>query len=182
MSYDGREVPFDLLVTIPLHGGADFIGRSPGLGDELGFVPTDPATMQSKAKPNVFALGDATNVPTSKAGSVTHFEGDVLTENIRRYLNGEELDAGYDGHANCFIETGFDKALLIDFNYETEPLPGRFPSSLGPMPLLKESRLNHMGKLMFQWMYWHVLLPGRDIPGISPQMKMTGKKPVETNA
>ncbi len=180
VSYDDREVPFDLLVTIPLHGGADYVSRSPGLGDDLGFVPTDRATMQSLAKPNVFALGDATNVPTSKAGSVTHFEGDVLTENIRRYLADEELDASYDGHANCFIETGFDKALLIDFNYETEPLPGRFPSVLGPMPLLKESRLNHMGKLMFQWVYWHVLLPGRDIPGIPTQMTMSGKKPVET--
>jgi sulfide:quinone oxidoreductase len=182
VSYDEREVPFDLLVTIPLHGGADYVNRSRGLGDPLGFVPTDPATLQSKARPNVFALGDATNVPTSKAGSVTHFEGELLTENIRRFLAGEPLDASYDGHANCFIETGFDKALLIDFNYDTEPLPGRYPGSLGPMQLLHESRLNHLGKLMFQWMYWHVLLPGREIPGISPQMKMAGKKAVETNA
>ncbi len=178
VSYDEREVPFDLLVTVPLHGGAAYVGRSPGLGDDLGFVPTDPRTLQSKAKPNVFALGDATNVPTSKAGSVTHFEGEVLSENVRRFLAGEELDASYDGHANCFIETGFSKAMLIDFNYDTEPLPGHFPSPVGPMPLLKESRLNHMGKLMFQWMYWHLLLPGRDIPGISPQMQMTGKKQV----
>jgi sulfide:quinone oxidoreductase len=178
VSYDEREVPFDLLVTIPLHGGADYVGRSPGLGDDLGFVLTDPATLQSKVSQNVFALGDATNVPTSKAGSVTHFEGEVLTENIRRFLAGEELDDSYDGHANCFIETGFEKALLIDFNYETEPLPGRFPSFLGPMPLLRESRLNHIGKLMFQWMYWHMLLPGRNIPGVSPRMQMTGKQPL----
>ncbi len=176
VSYDGREIPFDLLVTVPVHAGAEYVDRSPGLGDELGFVPTNPRTLQSLARPNVFALGDATNVPTSKAGSVTHFEGEMLTKNIRHFLAGEQLDESYDGHANCFIETGFGKALLIDFNYETEPLPGRFPSSLGPMPLLQESRLNHMGKLMFQWMYWHVLLPGRDIPGISPQMQMTGKK------
>ena len=181
VSYDDREVPFDLLVTVPLHGGADYVGRSPGLGDDLGFIPTDPATLQSKVKPNVFALGDATNVPTSKAGSVTHFEGEVLTENVRRFLAGEELEASYDGHANCFIETGFDRALLIDFNYETEPLPGRFPLSLGPMPLLRESRLNHLGKLMFQWLYWHLLLPGRDIPGISPRMRMAGKKPADVH-
>jgi len=181
VSYDGREIRFDLLVTVPVHSGAEYVGRSPGLGDELGFVPTNPGTLQSLARPNVFALGDATNVPTSKAGSVTHFEGEMLTENIRHFLAGAPLDESYDGHANCFIETGFGKALLIDFNYETEPLPGRYPSSLGPMPLLQESRLNHMGKLMFQWMYWHVLLPGRDIPGISPQMQMTGKKrPVST--
>jgi sulfide:quinone oxidoreductase len=176
VSYDGRELDFDLLVTVPLPGGAAYVERSPGLGDALGFVPTNRSTLQTPAKPNVFALGDATDVPTSKAGSVTHFEGEVLTENIARFLAGEELDASYDGHANCFIETGFHKALLIDFNYETEPLAGRFPSAAGPLSLLKESRLNHLGKLMFQWFYWHGLLPGREIPGIGPTMSMTGKK------
>ena len=183
IGYDGREVPFDLLVTIPLHGGAAYVERSPGLGDDLGFVSTDPRTLQSLAKPNVFAIGDATNVPTSKAGSVTHFEGEVLTENIRRFLAGQPLDDGFDGHTNCFIETGFHKALLIDFNYEIEPLPGRYPSALGPLPLLKESRLNHMAKLAFQSIYWHMLLPGREIPGISPQLQMHGKKaPVPAGA
>ena len=172
VGYDGREVPFDLLVTIPLHGGAAYVDRSPGLGDDLGFVPTDPRTLQSLVKPNVFAIGDATNVPTSKAGSVTHFEGEVLSENIRRFLAGEELDASFDGHTNCFVETGFKKALLIDFNYEVEPLPGRYPNRhVGPLPLLSESRLNHLAKLMFQPIYWHVLLPGHDVPGIGTQMK-----------
>ena len=175
VSYDGRELDFDLLVTIPLHGGAAFVERSEGLGDALGFVPTDKTTLQTIAKPNVFALGDATDLPTSKAGSVTHFEAEVLTENVARFLAGKEPDAGYDGHANCFIETGFHKALLIDFNYETEPLPGRFPTAVG-LPLLRESRLNHLGKLMFQWFYWHALLPGREIPGMGPAMPTAGKK------
>ncbi|MFN8121347.1 MAG: FAD/NAD(P)-binding oxidoreductase [Thermoleophilia bacterium] len=173
-AYDGREVPFDLLAVIPAHNGADYVARSPGLGDELGFVPTDPRTLQSTVAPNVFAIGDATSLPVSKAGSVTHFEGEVLAGNVVRFLEGRELDAGYDGHANCFIETGFKKALLIDFNYETEPLPGHFPGPVG-MPLLKESRLNHLGKLMFQWFYWHTLLPGRDIPGIGTRMPARGK-------
>ena len=174
VSYDDREVPFDLAVVIPLHGGAPYVGRSPGLGDELNFVPTDEHTLQSKARPNVFVIGDAANVPVSKAGSVTHFEGEVLVENIGRFLAGEPLDASYDGHANCFIETGFHKALLIDFNYDTEPLPGHFPTGVG-LPLLKESRLNHLGKLMFQWFYWHSLLPGRDIPGVGSAMPEHGK-------
>ena len=174
-SYDGRELEFDLLVTIPLHGGAAYVERSPGLGDTFGFVPTDKSTLQTTVKPNVFALGDATDLPTSKAGSVTHFEGEVLAENIVRYFADKELDAGYDGHANCFIESGFHKALLIDFNYDTEPLPGHFPTSVG-LPLLQESRLNHLGKLMFQWVYWHGLLPGRQIPGIGPTMPTAGKK------
>jgi sulfide:quinone oxidoreductase len=175
VSYDGRELDFDLLVTIPLHGGAAYLERSPGLGDSLGFVPTDKRTLQTPAKENVFALGDATDLPTSKAGSVTHFEAEVLAENVVRYLADEELEAGYDGHANCFIETGFHRALLIDFNYETEPLPGHFPSAFG-LPLLRESRLNHLGKLAFQWVYWHALLPGREIPGIGPEMPTAGKK------
>jgi sulfide:quinone oxidoreductase len=180
-SYDGREEPFDLLVTVPLHGGAEYVERSPGLGDALGFVPTDRATLQSPARPNVFALGDATDLPTSKAGSVTHFEAEILAENVERFLRGEELRAGYDGHANCFIETGFRKALLIDFNYETEPLPGRYPTAFG-LPLLRESRLNHLGKLAFQWVYWHALLPGRELPGIGPAMPTAGKRPAPVNA
>ncbi len=96
ISYDGREVPFDLLVTIPLHAGAAYVGRSPGLGDTFDFIPTDPRTLQSLARPNVFAIGDATNIPTSKAGSVTHFEGEVLCENICRFVDGEPLDGSYD--------------------------------------------------------------------------------------
>jgi sulfide:quinone oxidoreductase len=174
VSFDEREVPFDLAVVVPLHGGASYVDRSPGLGDELGFVPTDPRTLQSTVRPNIFALGDAAAVPTSKAGSVTHFEGEVLARNVVRFLRDEALDAGFDGHTNCFIESGFGKALLIDFNYDTEPLPGHFPSVVG-LPLLKESRLNHLGKLMFSWLYWHSLLPGRDIPGIPATMPTAGK-------
>ena len=175
VGYDGREVPFDLAVVVPLHSGADYVGRSEGLGDELNFVPTDKSTLQTLAKDNIFAIGDATNVPASKAGSVTHFEGEVLVDNIVRFLDCRELSSTFDGHANCFIETGFGKALLIDFNYDTEPLPGHYPSRVG-MPLLKESRMNHLGKLMFQWFYWHALLQGRDVPGIGSDMPEHGKQ------
>ena len=182
IAYDEREIPFDLLVAVPLHGGAAFVERSPGLGDALGFVPTDPHTLQTTAKPNIFALGDATDVPTSKAGSVTHFEGDLLVQNIASFLRGDPPEASFDGHTNCFIETGFHKALLIDFNYDVEPLTGRFPTALGPLPLLRESRLNHLGKLLFQWIYWHALLPGRDLPGIGPAMPTAGKKHIPAHA
>ncbi|MEA3246710.1 MAG: FAD/NAD(P)-binding oxidoreductase [Gemmatimonadota bacterium] len=175
-SYDGREVPFDLLVTIPVHKGAAFVGRTPGLGDELDFVRTDPATLQSALSPAIFALGDATNIPASKAGSVAHFEAELLAPNIQRYLRGKPMVLTFDGHSNCFIETGHGKALLIDFNYEVEPLPGRFPSRLGPLSLLKESRLNHLGKLAFRWVYWNLLLPGRNIPFVPARMQMRGKR------
>ena len=177
ISWDEREIPFDLLVAVPLHGGAEFVARSEGLGDELGFVPTDAGTLQCKVAANVFAIGDAANLPTSKAGSATHFEGETLVANIVRFLAGDGLEGSYDGHVNCFIESGFNKALLIDFNYEVEPLPGRYPvPQVGPLPLLKESRLNHLGKLAFQPLYWHVLLPGRSMPGIGAQMSMAGKQ------
>jgi sulfide:quinone oxidoreductase len=176
VSYDGREVDYDLLVTIPTNMGDEMIGRS-GLGDELNFVPTNPKTLQSKAYENIFVIGDATNVPTSKAGSVAHFEAEVLTENILRAVENKALKEDYDGHANCFIESGFKKGFLIDFNYDTEPLPGKFPfPGLGPMSLLKESRMNHWGKLAFKWVYWNLLLKGRPIPFIHHRMSMAGKE------
>lgn len=180
VSWDERTIPFDLLVSIPLHKGAAFVDRSPGLGNDMGFVRTDPRTLQAKVKPNIFAIGDATDVPASKAGSVAHFEAEVLAENVLRFLRGDPLEPGFDGHANCFIETGDRKALLIDFNYETEPLPGHFPFAWGPMPLLKESRLNHLGKLAFRHVYWNALLPGYDLPGIPTRMRTEGKvRPAE---
>jgi sulfide:quinone oxidoreductase len=173
-SYDGQTVPFDLGVVVPLHGGAPPIARSPGLGDELGFVPVDAHTLQSTAAEGVFAIGDAAAVPTSKAGSVTHFEAEAVVANVLHHLAGEPLEPRFDGHTNCFVETGFGKALLLDFDYETEPLPGRYPGPVG-LPLLRESRLNHLGKLLFQTLYWHSLLPGRDLPFIHADMPTAGK-------
>lgn len=180
VSYDGREVPFDLLVTVPLHMGSDFVTRS-GLGDELGFVPVDKHTLQSTADPRIFAVGDASDIPTSKAGSVAHFAVDVLVDNLVELAAGRTMTHSFDGHANCFIESGDGKALLLDFNYDTEPMPGTFPAPyVGPMSLLKETRANHLGKLAFRWVYWNVLLPGRPMP-LAPAMSMVGKQtPVST--
>jgi sulfide:quinone oxidoreductase len=182
VSFDGREVGFDLAVVVPVHGGQAYVSRSPGLGDALGFVPADERTLQSKASPDIFVIGDAADLRASKAGSVAHFEGEVLVRNIRSFLAGEPLAESYDGHANCFIESGFGKALLIDFNYDTEPLAGRFPGRVG-LPLLTQSRLNHLGKLAFQQFYWHVLLPGRDVPGLAAAMPRAGKQfPADVDA
>lgn len=176
VSYDEREVPFDLLVSVPVNMGADMVDAS-GMGDadDLNFIPTDKHTLAAKEHADIFVIGDATNVPTSKAGSVAHFEAEVLEENILRHIEGRDLLPDFDGHANCFIETGRGKATLIDFNYDTEPLPGSFPLPLvGPMRLLKETRMNHAGKLAFKWVYWNMLLPGRHLP-VSAKMTMTGK-------
>jgi sulfide:quinone oxidoreductase len=173
-AYDGREEPFDLLVTVPLHGGSPAVVDS-GLGDEIGFVPTDKHTLLAKEHKDIFVLGDATDLPSSKAGAVAHFQGDVLLPNILRYLDDQPLLPSFDGHANCFIETGHGKAMLIDFNYETEPLPGRYPlPGIGPFTLLEESATNHLGKLAFKWVYWNVLVKGDELP-MEAHMSMAGK-------
>ena len=181
-SYDEREVPYDLLVTVPLNMGADFVERS-GLGDELNYVTVDKHTMQYVPQgdrpphPEIFALGDAANLPTSKAGSVAHFSVEVFVDNLVQLAHGRPMTHSFDGHANCFVESGHGKALLLDFNYETEPLTGTFPvPGVGPLRLLKESRFNHLSKLAFRHVYWNALLPGRPL-GLKPQMSMTGKHP-----
>jgi len=174
MDFGGREVPFDCLVTVPLHSGDSVISKS-GLSDEFGFVKADKNTLQSIISTNVFVIGDAGNFPSSKAGSVAHFQAEVLHENLLCFINNEPFTGSFDGHSNCYIETGFGKGILIDFNYTTEPLPGLFPLPvLGPFELLKESRINHLGKLFFKWIYWNILLKGRKLP-ISNHMTMAGK-------
>ena len=155
--------------------GAEVIERS-GMGDDLHFVPTDKYTLRSQEFENIFVLGDASNIPASKAGSVIHFAAEILKENLLSAINGKPLDAKFDGHANCYVETGHNKALLIDFNYETEPLEGTYPMPLfGPFSLLKESWINHLGKLAFRWIYWNILLKARHLP-VSNAMSMAGKK------
>ncbi len=178
ISWDDRSVDFDLLVTIPVHNGAEFIKNS-DIGDDLGFVRVDTATLQNAVHPEIFALGDATTVPASKAGSVTHFESETVTDNVVRFLKGEAVLKDFDGHSNCFIETGGSKASLIDFSYEVEPLPGSFPYPVvGPLKLLKVTRLNHWGKLAFRFIYWYIMLPARFLP-IGRHFSMRGKRKPE---
>lgn len=177
ISYDGREVEFDALTIVPMNMGSDMIERS-GLGDDMGFIPTDKYTLQSKNFSNIFVLGDASDIPTSKAGSVAHFAAEILYENLLNLIEGRPMTARFDGHANCYIETGYGKGALIDFNYETEPLPGTYPlPGIGPFGLLKNTRINHYGKVMFRWIYWHILLKGKELP-VEPLMSMAGKKNV----
>lgn len=174
VSYDEQEIEYDLLVSIPLNMGDEVIARS-GLGDELNFIPVDKHTFLHPKYSNVFVLGDAANLPTSKAGSVAHFSTDCFAKNFLRYIDGLEMLPTFDGHANCFIESGFGKGMLIDFNYDIEPLPGRYPlPGIGPFSLLQESEMNHWGKMMFRWMYWNLLLKGQDLP-LPVLMTMAGK-------
>jgi sulfide:quinone oxidoreductase len=173
---DGKAIPYDMLVTIPPHEGSELIDDA-GLGDGLGFGFTDKQTLKAVKAERVFLLGDNTNVPTSKAGSVAHFQAEVVVHNLLREIDGKPALPLADGHANCFIETGFGKAILIDFNYDIQPVPGRFPLPvLGPMSLLKETRINHLGKLAFKPIYWNMLLPGRRIPLVGSRMSTSGKR------
>ncbi|MBB1484681.1 NAD(P)/FAD-dependent oxidoreductase [Tessaracoccus sp. MC1865] len=175
VSYDDRRIPYDLLVSIPLNLGPEYISRS-GLGDELNLVPCDQQTMRADAHPDIFVLGDGGTLPTSKAGSVAHFSVDVFLDNWPHYLKGEPLPHSFDGHANCFIETGHGKGMLLDFNYETQPYTGTFPLPVvGPMRLLGESRSNHLAKLAFRWVYWQLLLKGRPLP-FTTDMLLLGKR------
>ena len=175
ISWDEEAIDYDLLVSVPPNMGSEVIAAS-GMGDDLNFIPTDPGTLRSKEHDNIFVIGDATDLPSSKAGSVAHFQADVLFDNILRAIEGRELEPKFDGHANCFIESGFGKGILIDFNYDVEPLPGKFPlPGVGPFSLLEETRMNHWGKMMFRWVYWNLLLKGAELP-IEAQMLMAGKK------
>lgn len=174
VSFDDRRIPFDLLVTVPLNMGPDYIAAS-GLGDESNLVPCDQGTMQSLADPDVFVLGDGGTLQTSKAGSVAHFAVDIFMENFPDYLAGRQLTHNFDGHANCFIESGHGKGMLLDFNYQTQPYTGTFPVPLvGPMSLLKETRLNHWAKVAFRWVYWNMLIKGRPLP-FTTNMSLLGK-------
>ncbi|WP_448630057.1 type III sulfide quinone reductase, selenoprotein subtype [Cellulomonas soli] len=174
VSYDERRIDYDLLVTVPLNMGADLVTRS-GLGNELGYVSVDRHMLRSRAHENVFAVGDAADLPTSKAGSAAHFAVETFVRNFPLLADGRDPVDAFDGHANCFIETGDRKGLLIDFDYDTQPLPGMYPLPwVGPLRLLTETRANHLGKLAFRWLYWNALLPGRPLP-LPAHMSMRGK-------
>ncbi|WP_299517959.1 FAD/NAD(P)-binding oxidoreductase [uncultured Serinicoccus sp.] len=178
VAYDGRELPFDLLVTVPPHTGQQFVVDS-GLGDDAGFVPVDKHTLRSREHERIFVLGDASDIPTSKAGSVAHFATELFVDNFLAAVEGRPLPNSFDGHANCFVESGRGQALLLDFNYDTQPLKGAFPVPIaGPMRLLTPSRANHLGKLAFEQLYWKVLLPGHRLP-VTAHLSMAGKKPAE---
>jgi len=175
VSYDERELPFDILSIVPMNMGNEMVARS-GLGNDMNFIPVDKHTLQSKVYSNIFVIGDTADIPTSKAGAVAHFSGEILFENLLNFIDGRPMTEKFDGHANCYIETGFGKGALIDFNYDVEPLPGTFPlPGIGPFGLLKNTKMNHYGKVMFRWIYWHLLLKGKELP-IDSHLTMAGKK------
>ena len=170
----GQKVRYDILVSIPPNMGDKALIDS-DISDPLGFVPTDNHTLKAENMDRVFVVGDTTNVPTSKAGSVAHYMGYTLVENLVREIDGHQAKPTFDGHATCFLASGFEKAILLDFNYDVEPLPGKFPfPGMGPFSLLQESLSNYWGKMMFRWVYWNLMMKGLDLP-LEPQMNIAGK-------
>ena len=162
-------------MTVPPNVGQQYVFDS-GLGNESGFIPVDKHTLRSVEHERIFVLGDASDIPTSKAGSVAHFMTEQFVGNFLAAVEGRPLPHSFDGHANCFVESGRGQALLLDFNYDTEPLKGTFPAPvIGPMMLLKPARVNHLGKLAFEQIYWNLLLPGRKLP-VPTEMSMAGKR------
>ncbi len=151
-SLEGEELPYDLLILVPPHKGQQFLmdsGLAPAPG---GWLPTDRATLQVGGRPNVFALGDATDLPLSKAGSTAHFEAPVVTERIVAVVEGREVDhkhGDYLGKVMCFFEIGDGKGTLLQFDYEHPPRP--------PKP----NQLWHLGKIVFNKTYWHTVPKGR---------------------
>jgi len=151
-SLEGEELPYDLLILVPPHKGQQFLmdsGLAPAPG---GWLPTDRATLQVGGRPNVFALGDATDLPLSKAGSTAHFEAPVVTERIVAAIQGREVDhkhGDYLGKVMCFFEIGDGKGTLLQFDYEHPPRP--------PKP----NQLWHLGKIVFNKTYWHTVPKGR---------------------
>ena len=151
-SLEGEELPYDLLILVPPHKGQQFLmdsGLAPAPG---GWLPTDRATLQVGGRANVYALGDATDLPLSKAGSTAHFEAPVVTERIVAAIEGREVDhkhGDYLGKVMCFFEIGDGKGTLLQFDYEHPPRP--------PKP----NQLWHLGKIVFNKTYWHTVPKGR---------------------
>ncbi len=173
-SHQGDKIGYDLLVSIPPNMGDKSLIDS-GVSDPIGYVATDNHTLKADNQDRIYVLGDATNVPTSKAGSVAHYQAYTLVENLVREIDGHDPLPTFDGHATCFLASGFEKAILLDFNYKVEPLPGKFPfPGIGPFTLLEESLANYWGKMMFRWVYWNLMMKGLDLP-LEPQMTLAGK-------
>jgi sulfide:quinone oxidoreductase len=151
-SLEGEELPYDLLILVPPHRGQPFLIES-GLAPAPGaWLPTDRATLQVGGRPNVYALGDATDLPLSKAGSTAHFEAPVVTERIVAAIEGRTVDAKdgtYLGKVMCFFEIGDGKGTLLRFDYDHPPRP--------PKP----NQLWHLGKIVFNKTYWHTVPKGR---------------------
>ncbi|MFC6939658.1 NAD(P)/FAD-dependent oxidoreductase [Salinirubellus sp. GCM10025818] len=137
---ESESFEYDLLVAIPPHAGSDLVADA-GLGED-GWVAVDKHTLESSEAEDVYAIGDVADVPTSKAGSVAHYEAGTVAERIAARVRGRVPTATFDGKTICFIESGMDEATFVEFGY-------------GDQPIVREpSKLLHWGKLAYNESYW----------------------------
>ena len=148
-SLEGETMVYDLLVLVPPHRGQKVIEES-GLGDERGWVPVDKNTLKHTRVEHIWAVGDTTNIPISKSGSVAHYEASVAAAGIAAAVRGEAPpNHVYDGKVMCFLETGQGQATTIRFDYDHPPV--------SPTP----ARRWHWAKTLFNKTYWHTVPQGR---------------------
>lgn len=149
-SLEGEDLAYDLLVLAPPHRGQKMIVDS-GLGDRDGWIPTDRNTLRVKGYEgaNLFAVGDATDLPVSKSGSAAHYEGHIVAETIAAELQHRPVERRYAGRVACFLETGHGQATFLWFDYEHPPKP--------PKP----RRMWHLEKAALNTFYWQLIPPAR---------------------
>ncbi|MFQ6106608.1 MAG: hypothetical protein ACE5QF_03345 [Thermoplasmata archaeon] len=147
-SLEGETVGYDLLIVIPPHSGADVIINS-DLGDKGGWIPTDRHSLLAKGHDDIYVVGDATDIPISKADATAHYEGQVVGDNIAARLKGQPPPDNYDGKVTCFCDAGFHRGIMMTFDYENPPVPP---------PL---NRRHYIGKQLINKLYWTLIPKGR---------------------
>ncbi|XP_065839419.1 sulfide:quinone oxidoreductase, mitochondrial-like isoform X3 [Oscarella lobularis] len=150
-----KTVKYDFMHVTPPMSPPDILKGSP-LSDAVGWVDVDKETLQHKKYPNVFGIGDCTNVPTSKTAAAVAGQSGVLRENLLAAMRGQALTQKYDGYTSCPLPTSYGKLVLAEFDFNGEPLE-TFPVNQG-----KERRpFYFMKKDMMPFLYWNLLLKGR---------------------
>ncbi len=153
----GEEVveKYDLIHVTPPMSAPDFIKSSP-LANELGWVDVDKETLRHNKYENVFSLGDASSLPTSKTGAAVRKQAPVLVENLEHAMKGEPLSAVYDGYTSCPLVTGYDSLIMAEFGYDLKP------DETFPFDQNKERYSMFLVKrYVLPQLYWHGMLRGR---------------------
>jgi len=148
-------ISYDMLHVTPKMGPPDFIKSSP-LADEAGWIDVDPQTTQHRRYPNIFGLGDASNLPTSKTGAAIRKQAPVTVDNLIALMDGKTSLSRYDGYTSCPLVTGYNSLVLAEFDYQ------KSPQETFPFDQSKERRsMFWLKKYGLPFLYWHGMLRGR---------------------
>ncbi|MBL7722220.1 MAG: NAD(P)/FAD-dependent oxidoreductase [Chitinophagaceae bacterium] len=148
-------VSFDMIHVTPPQSAPDFIKNSP-LANAAGWVDVDKFTLQHVKYPNVFSLGDASSLPTSRTGAAIRKQAPVLVKNLLAFMEGKQLTGSYNGYTSCPVVTGYGKLVLCEFDYNNKPL------ETFPIDQSKERwTMYQLKRRVLPWLYWHKILPGK---------------------